>query len=436
MKLLPSALLTTVLLLAGCGVAYISPSVRPGPVAGANVDVVAITASNLMTANASAYHPQSLPSAFYANAGTGAAGRGLGALPPAANDPQTRPRALALRLPPQQVAQAYQIGVGDVVRLTTPEDGVQTFTVQDDGALAIPGVGRVQVADRSLEDAEAALFQRFVENQRDPGFALDITEFNARRVSIGGAVAQPSVIALTLSPLTLEQALATVGGVAAEAGDLASVRIYRDGQIYQIPASQLFGNRALPQIMLAAGDSIFVDTAFDLDQAEAYFGEQIRLAEARQSARVQALRELEAEVGLRRASLSEARETFQQRLELGGVDRDYVYLTGEVVRQSRFPLPFASTASLADALYAEGGFETETGNPGQIYILRGNESGSRITAWQLDARNAAALVLATRMELRPNDIIFIAEQPVTRWNRVVQQIVPSLINTTVNAAGQ
>lgn len=341
-----------------------------------------------------------------------------------------------MRLPPQQASQPYQIGVGDVVRLTTPEEGARTFNVQDAGAIAIPGVGRVAVSDRSLTDAEAALFQRFVENQRDPGFALDIAEFKARRVSIGGAVAQPSVIALTLNPLTLQQALATVGGVSDAAGDFASVRIYRNGQHYQIPASQLFGDRALPQITLVAGDSVFVDTAFDLNQAEAYFGEQIRLSEARQSARVQALRELEAEVGLRRASLTEARDTFEQRLELGGVDRDYVYLTGEVVRQTRFPLPFGGTASLADALYADGGFETETGNPGQIYILRGNESGSRITAWQLDARNAAALVLATRMELRPNDIIFIAEQPVTRWNRVVQQIVPSLINTTVNAARQ
>ncbi len=436
MKLLPSALLTTVLLLAGCGIVYISPSVQPGPVAGADVDVVQITAGNINTANASAYHPKALPAAFYANAGTGSAGRGLGSLPPAANDPQTRPRALTMRLPPQEDRRPYQIGIGDVMRLTTPEEGAQTFTVQDDGAIAIPGIGRVAVSDRSLADAEAALFQRFVENQRDPGFALDIAEFNARRVSIGGAVAQPSVIALTLSPLTVEQALASVGGVSANPGDLASVRIYRAGQLYQIPASRLFGDRALPQITLVAGDSVFVDTAFNLDQAEAYFGEQIRLSEARQSARVQALRELEAEVGLRRAALSEARDTFQQRLELGGVDRDYVYLTGEVVRQSRFPLPFGGTASLADALYADGGFETETGNPGQIYVLRGNASGNRITAWQLDARNVASLVLATRMELRPNDIIFIAEQPVTRWNRVVQQIVPSLINTTVNAAGQ
>jgi polysaccharide export outer membrane protein len=34
---------------------------------------------------------------------------------------------------------------------------------------------------------------------------------------------------------------------------------------------------------------------------------------------------------------------------------------------------------------------------------------------------------ATKIELRPNDIVFVSQQPVTRWNRVVQQIVPSLI---------
>jgi polysaccharide export outer membrane protein len=41
--------------------------------------------------------------------------------------------------------------------------------------------------------------------------------------------------------------------------------------------------------------------------------------------------------------------------------------------------------------------------------------------------------LATRFEMRPNDVIFVAEQPVTRWGRVIQQITPSLITTTIAA---
>lgn len=35
------------------------------------------------------------------------------------------------------------------------------------------------------------------------------------------------------------------------------------------------------------------------------------------------------------------------------------------------------------------------------------------TAWNLEVENIASMVIATRMELRPNDIIVAAEQPVT-----------------------
>jgi polysaccharide export outer membrane protein len=57
-----------------------------------------------------------------------------------------------------------------------------------------------------------------------------------------------------------------------------------------------------------------------------------------------------------------------------------------------------------------------------------------VVAWHLDASNVVNMVLATRFELRPNDVVFVAEQPVTRWNRVVQQMTPSLILSGVNAA--
>ncbi len=71
--------------------------------------------------------------------------------------------------------------------------------------------------------------------------------------------------------------------------------------------------------------------------------------------------------------------------------------------------------------------------PSQIYVLRGTESSARVNAFRLDARNAAHFVLATKFELRPNDVIFVAEQPVTRWSRVTQQIIPSLITSAANS---
>lgn len=445
------ALLLTAALTA-CGVAYQSPDVIAGSSDASKVRVVPVTAESVMVANRSGFTPQTLPAIFNQTAGSSGL-RGAGATPLPVSTPETRPQALETRVPPAVDPGPYRIGVGDVVLLATPQTGGtveeltgllaaqnrrQGYTVQDDGAIAIPDVGRVEIAGQTLEDAEALLFQRLVENQIDPTFSLEIAEFNARKVSIGGAVARPTVAPIRLTPLFLDQALAQAGGVTADDLDFASVRIYRDGSLFQIPLSRLYADSGLQRIQLIDGDSVFVDTEFELEKASAYFEEQIRLAEFRQNARSAALNELATEVSLRRASLQEARSNFQTRLDLGGVKRDYVYLTGEVGSQSRFTLPFNQRASLADALYdGAGGVPTTTGNVREIYVLRGSQNPrefAAVTAWHLDARNAANLLLATRFELRPNDVIFVAEQPVTRWSRVVTQITPSLISTGVSAA--
>ena len=445
------ALLLTAALTA-CGVAYQSPDVIAGSSDASKVRVVPVTAESVMVANRSGFTPQTLPAIFNQTAGSSGL-RGAGATPLPVSTPETRPQALETRVPPAADPGPYRIGVGDVVLLATPQTGGtveeltgllaaqnrrQGYTVQDDGAIAIPDVGRVEIAGQTLEDAEALLFQRLVENQIDPTFSLEIAEFNARKVSIGGAVARPTVAPIRLTPLFLDQALAQAGGVTADDLDFASVRIYRDGSLFQIPLSRLYADSGLQRIQLIDGDSVFVDTEFELEKASAYFEEQIRLAEFRQNARSAALNELATEVSLRRASLQEARSNFQTRLDLGGGKRDYVYLTGEVGSQSRFTLPFNQRASLADALYdGAGGVPTTTGNVREIYVLRGSQNPrefAAVTAWHLDARNAANLLLATRFELRPNAVIFVAEQPVTRWSRVVTQITPSLISTGVSAA--
>ena len=179
---------------------------------------------------------------------------------------------------------------------------------------------------------------------------------------------------------------------------------------------------------------MFVDTEYELGQAQSYFEQQITLVGARQQARAAALNELQLEVDLRRSELNEARTNYQSRIDLGADNRDYVYLTGEVGKQSRFALPYDRKANLADAMFSEAsGVTVETGDVSQIYVLRASsdprEFGA-VTAWHLDTRNAANYALSTRFELRPDDIVFIAQQPITKWNRAVAQLVPSLINIT------
>ncbi len=430
-----------------CGAAYISPQVTAGD---EKLRIMALDADSVLVANRATYIPKEIPPAFYQNAGGPSGLRGAGPAPPPSLSEERRPAVLTSRLPPAITPGPYRIGVGDVLLLATRSAGEtieelsgllaaqnsrQGYTVQDDGAIAVPDVGRIKVEGLTLEDAEAQLFQSLVENRIDPTFSLEIVEFNSKRVSVGGAVGTPTVVPISLTPLFLDEAITLSGGIATPDVDFASIRIYRDGTLYQMPVTRYLQEPELQKTRLIAGDSIFVDTAFELDRAQAYFAEQITLAQFRQGARVQALAELTAEVELRRAALTEERSNFQEQIALDAVDRDFVYLTGEVTQPGRFPLPFGRQATLADALFAEGGFSSETGNPSQIYVLRSSDADlGAITAWHLDASNVANLLVATRMNLLPNDIVFIAEQPVTRWNRVVQQLVPSLLTTGAGIA--
>jgi len=407
------------------------------------VQVVDLTPAVVSQANSQPYQPRSLPAAFSSIA-AGSQPRSAPRLPDAVLDPETRPNELALRVPANVDTGPYRIGVGDVLILATRRGGStveelaglvsaqnqrQGYTVQDDGSIAIPDVGRVMVGGMTLAGAEDAIFDRLVEARIDPSFSLEVAEFNSQRVNVGGAVRNPGIVPITMAPLHLDDLLAAVGGLQSSNDDYTVIRIYRDGTLYQIPVQALYTDEGVTDVRLADGDSVFVDTAYDLDQALAYYEQQIQRADYARQSRIDALNELQAEVALRQSALNESRSNFQDRLELGAEGRDYVYVTGEVDEVGRFPLPFENRAMLADALFESGGVRERDGDPSQIYVLRadlGAPTASGVTAYRLDTRNAVNLVLATQMELRPSDVIFVAEQPLTRWNRVISQILPTI----------
>ena len=372
------------MLLASCGAIYMVPDVSDR-FTESSVTIAPLTEKNVALANRSSYRPRSLPAVFFENTVT--------------RSPQLAGSAnISTRLPPPTPQTPYEIGIGDVLVLATAQsartieelsgllaaqNSRQGYTVQDDGAITIPDVGRVQLEGLDLEAAEAEVFQALVSSQLDPTFSIEVAEFNSKRVTVSGAVLQPQILPITLTPLTLQEAVAEAGGTTALDPRSAVIRLFRDGNPYQLP----FEDLQKTEIILLPSDSIVVEALFQPELA---------------------------------------RGDFQARLDADAVQRDFVYLTGEVTEQGRFPLPFGRQASLADALYSQRGALPDTGNPAEIYLLRGHINGE-VTAYHLDGRNPVNLLNATKLELRPNDIVFVSQQPVTRWNRVVQQLVPSLI---------
>ena len=56
-----------------------------------------------------------------------------------------------------------------------------------------------------------------------------------------------------------------------------------------------------------------------------------------------------------------------------------------------------------------------------MYLLRGKEP---VVAYHLDAQSPTRLIVADAMELRPNDILYVAEQPIISFNRALATILP------------
>ena len=97
-------------------------------------------------------------------------------------------------------------------------------------------------------------------------------------------------------------------------------------------------------------------------------------------------------------------------------------LVGEVNREKLFSISASGRESLAEALYADGGVMIKTSSDtSQIFVIRESLT-SEIVAYHLDSSNPARLTLAAKFELRPNDIIYVAPQFVTNYNRALVQI--------------
>lgn len=107
-------------------------------------------------------------------------------------------------------------------------------------------------------------------------------------------------------------------------------------------------------------------------------------------------------------------------------DQKRVYLMGEV-NQPRALSFKGKSINLTDALGTVGGLNQTTSNGNAVYVIRGvdNLEAEPAKVFQLDAQSPSALVLATRFDLQPQDIVYVGPAGVTRWNRLISQLLPT-----------
>jgi len=437
--------------LVSCGVIYTAPRVDDGDLYSTDydVEVIPLTAETAVSANLEPYVPPRLPLAYDVDAYE----TRVQALPPFPKlDPipgpvlgpvSTRPTSVPERFPPLGEPQSYRIGITDLLLLSVNTAGTaledlpglisaqskrQGYIVQDDGTIAVPDVGRIPVAGRTIEQAEARIFQALVSAGIDPSFSLEVAEFNSQRVSVSGDVGAPQLLSIGLKPLYLHEAIQLSGGIQTPDPSIAYIELFRDGETYRIAVERFYDDPRAKRVLLKDGDNVFVTADFEVDLENQRFSQVLTRRNLEISEVDYEIRKQELQVGRENAARSQLdaeRDLWRERLALGAIERDYVFIAGEAAIQ-RYELPFENQASLADVLLGAARPRTQTADYAEIYVLRASRDPAltgKVRAYHLDAENAVHLATATEFKMRKNDILFVTEQPITTWNRVISQIV-------------
>jgi polysaccharide export outer membrane protein len=258
--------------------------------------------------------------------------------------------------------------------------GGQGNVVGADGTIYFPYVGSLKVQGMRLADIRTALTKGLAHYLMTPQVDVAVSQFRAQRVYIAGEVRQPGPVSVTDVPLTLLDAVNQAGGLL-PTSDWNRVTLTRQGQETSYSLSKLyrFGDTR-QNVMLQGGDLVFIPRS----------------------------------------------------------DSNKVFVLGEVKLAHSVSMTL-NGLTLAEALSEAGGINEYSSDASGVFVLRRSkdkQSGKLIDVYQLNIKDATSLVLAESFPLQERDIVYVTAAPLTRWNKVINLLLPSLNGLYVNTQTQ
>lgn len=276
----------------------------------------------------------------------------------------------------------YRLGVGDVLNITVwghPEltESISTYTkglnglkVQADGTINFAYAPKVIAAGKTLLQLQEALSSRLRRVIEEPLIDIKVIDYKSQKAYVTGAVNSPGVYPITHTPMTLIDAIIKAGGLTEQA-DWESVIFTRNNktEVVNLSSFYLLGDLSANRL-LKDGDFVHVKANHKRN----------------------------------------------------------VYMLGNVVRAGKVSVGRYGL-NLAEALADVGGINERTANANGIFVIRKRTSSDEVIAdvYKLNASDVISLTLAEQFELHPDDIVYVTSAPLSRWNKVISLLLPSLL---------